>query len=303
MSLSAKTRVAVLRGGPSTGYKDSLKTGEYVLRTLREMPDYEQSDIFISKDGEWHKGGVVVEPHRVLRQSDVVWNAMHGSYGEDGQIQSFLDNLQVPYTGANTMAAIMAMNKDMTKRLYRDNDMLTPSHTVITRDNFEDEIINAFRNYNHPVVKPLSSSGSLGVERVYNYRDLRNAVERNFQYSPKVLVEEYIGGHEVVCTVIEGAKGQRLYSLIPHVSTGGSVGSEETSLIEKIAKKAHDILGLRHYSSSDFIVTPRKKIYILETNALPVLHDYSDTHKALLATGWRQHDLVSHCINLALGRN
>src|SRR3989338_8578504 len=105
MSLSSKIKVAVLRGGHSLGYSTSLKTGEHVLSTLREMPEtYEPIDIFISIGGEWHCGGLVEEPHRALRHVDVVWNGLHGSYGEDGQVQRLLESMGVPFTGSKNFA-------------------------------------------------------------------------------------------------------------------------------------------------------------------------------------------------------
>src|SRR5690349_10161681 len=110
MNLSGKTRVAVLRGGPSSEYEVSLKTGGQVLSLLREMPEaYEPLDVFISKDGEWHLQGLVQEPHEVLKHADVAFNALHGYYGEDGQVQRLLESLKVPYTGSSAIAAALTM--------------------------------------------------------------------------------------------------------------------------------------------------------------------------------------------------
>src|SRR5690242_7505381 len=82
-SLPRSLRIGVIRGGPSTEYKESLLTGEYVLSHLRET--HKPFDIFISKDGTWHMQGVPRTPDRVLKHTDVVWNALHGEYGEDGK--------------------------------------------------------------------------------------------------------------------------------------------------------------------------------------------------------------------------
>ena len=133
MTLSSKIRVAVLRGGPSSGYESSLKTGEHILSTLRDMSEvYEPVDILISKDGEWHRGGLAYEPHRALEHSDVVWNALHGSYGEDGQVQRLLEGLQIPFTGSSAVASVFAMDKDMAKVLYCQHGLLSPESSIIT---------------------------------------------------------------------------------------------------------------------------------------------------------------------------
>lgn len=329
MSLSSRIRVAVLRGGQSLGYSTSLKTGEHVLSALREMPEiYEPIDIFISIRGEWHRGGLVEEPHRALRHADVVWNALHGSYGEDGQVQRVLEGLQIPFTGSSAVASALSMNKEMAKRLYKQHSLLTPAHTLITKDNLDDNrLITVFRTYLHPViVKPVDAVESLGVRKVATFPELKQVVKETLNYSPRVLVEEFIKGDEVSCIVIDDAKGERIYALLPaspelppRLGEAGQRGEpsskfrlklkvEENSPrfgeagkeIEEMAKRAHEALGLRHYSGSDFIITPKRKIYILETNSLPALHEGSLAHTSLRATGWRSRDFVDHVLKLAM---
>ncbi|MCR4279737.1 MAG: ATP-grasp domain-containing protein [Candidatus Zambryskibacteria bacterium] len=296
-----RIKVAVLRGGPSHGYDESLKTGAYVLSLLREMPEsYDPLDVFISRKGEWHRNGIVEDPHGAMMHTDVVWNALHGSYGEGGQVQRILENLQIPFTGAGTIAAALSINKDLAKGLYRRHGMLTPAHELVTEEGFTDEkIVEIFRNYLHPViVKPVDGSHSLGVKMAHTFKELKEAIKETFNHSKKVLVEEFIKGAVVSSPVIDKARGEKLYALVP---TGGRTQGENEKITE-MSKLAHEVLGLRHYSSSDFIITPRGKIYILETNSLPVLHEESEMHKSLEATGWRPHDFTTHCINLALGK-
>lgn len=296
---SPQIQVAVIRGGQSNGYEASLKSGAHVLSTLREMPTtYEPVDIFISKDGEWHREGLVKEPHQALQHTDVVWNALHGQYGEDGQVQRLLESLQIPFTGSGTVASALAMNKEMAKRLYREHSLLTPAHELFTEENLnENRLITIFRNYLHPViVKPGNLSGSLGVRLARTFHELKQVIKETFRYSPKVLVEEFIKGDEVSCTVIEKAKGEKIYALLPT----GHLSVDENKKIEEMAKRAHQALGLRHYSDSDFIVMPKGKIYILETNSLPRLYEDSPMYQSLSATGWRSRDFVDHIIQLAM---
>ena len=311
MNLSSKIKVAVIRGGPSNEYDVSLKTGEQVLSLLREMPEtYEPVDIFISKDGEWHRGGLVHEPHQTLQHADVVWNALHGSYGEDGQVQRILLGLQIPFTGSSAVSSAMAMNKDIAKRLYREHSLLTPTHELITEENLnEDRLISIFRNFLFPVIVkparrssggPANASGFLGVRLVHTFHELKQAIKETFTHSPRVLVEEFIKGDEASCSVIEEARGEKIYALLPSSKSKFKLKIEENKQIEEMAKRAHEILGLSHYSSSDFIITPKNKIYILETNSLPALHKDSLTHYSLQATGWRHCDFVDHVLKLAM---
>ena len=314
MRLSSKIKVAVVRGGESDAYPSSLKTGGHILSTLREMPEiYEPIDIFISKDGEWHREGLVDNPHKVLRYVDVVWNALHGKYGEDGQAQRILESLKVPFTGSSAVASALSMDKDMAKRIYRRHSLLTPEHELIREgdDDIRDKLITIFRSYLHPViVKPANASGSLGVRKVSTFEELQEAIEDTFEYSPRVMVEEFIGGDEATCMVIEGAKGETrpnvpfctgeaIYALQP-VSKSGNLQTEESKKIEEMAKRAHEVLGLRHYSSSDFLITPRNRIYILETNSLPEIHTQSIAYNSLSSTGWHSRDFVNHVIGLVM---
>lgn len=295
----SKIKVGVLRGGPSYGYEDSLQTGAYLLNALRSMPDtYEPVDIFISRSGEWHHGGLVVEPQRVLSQTQVVWNAIHGPYGEDGEVQKLLEKLRHPYVGSDVFSSALAFNKDFAKSIYEKHSLPTPIGTTFFQDSLTDEaLIQVFQTYIHPViVKPATGSRGLGVRLAHSFQELKDAVKKTFSHSPKVMVEEYVRGKTSSCTVVERAKGEELYALIP----SGRHPVEINKKIEDMAKRAHRALGQRHYSSSDFIITPKGKIYILETNSVPALHDNALLHHSLHTTGWQPQHLADHCIKLAL---
>src|SRR6185436_14653347 len=114
MLASHKIRVGVLRGGPSPEYKVSLETGRSVLENLPEE-HYTPVDIFISRDGVWHEAGLPVRPEKILKKVDVVWNALHGAYGEDGEVQKLLDQLGTLYTGSGALSSAMGMNKITSK--------------------------------------------------------------------------------------------------------------------------------------------------------------------------------------------
>jgi D-alanine-D-alanine ligase len=296
-----KIRVAVIRGGPSADYDGSLATGQHVLSLLRANPErYDPQDIFISKDGEWHKSGIVYEPHRALAHTDLVWNALHGAYGEDGQVQRLLESLQVPFTGSSSLASAVSMNKDLAKSVYATHGLHIPKHVVVTHENFSDELLDhIFRNYLYPVVvKPVSGSGSQNVFRAHSWAELRAAIMHVLKLVPKVLVEEFIRGRHTSVGVIENARGMRLYALMPD----GALTREEKKSVESVASRAHDVLGLRHYSTSDFVITPRGKVYILETNSLPRFDEDSHMHKSLVSLGWKPEHFVDHIISLALER-
>ncbi len=297
-SLKNKIRVGVLRGGPSEEYDVSLRTGAHVLSLLREMPEkFEPVDILISKEGDWHVGGLRKAPHKAVLNLDLVFNALHGSYGEDGEVQKFMEDLKIPHTGSNPTASSTAFHKDQAKEKYKLHNLLTPKYELITENNFNDDVlINVFRNYLHPViVKPASNGSSVGLHLARSFEELKLAIKEAFRHSSKVLVEEFIKGKESTCAILENARGEKYYAFMPT----GNLSPAENKLVEEASKKAHEALGLQHYSSSDFIITPKGRAYILETDSQPAFHSESALHKSLEQTGWKQNDFLEHLINLA----
>lgn len=300
------TRVAVLRGGPSSHYEHSLKTGEHVLSLLRELPEYHPVDIFISKDGDWHRDGLVEEPHRALRHIDLAWNALHGTYGSDGEVQKILEGMKIPFTASGAVASVLAGNTDMARNLYKNHSLRIPMSETLSENNFDEtKAIEIFRNYMHPVVvRPTSMHSSLGARVAHTFAELKEAVKETFKRSPRVIVEERMTGDEVLCAVLEGAKDERIYAFEPVKSFSNEPSKKLTKptqkTIEEMAKKAHEVLGLRHYSLSRFVVSPKGRVYILETEAHPAFHKDSHINKALEKIGWRHHDFVNHVIKLTI---
>ena len=330
MPMSHKIRVGVLRGGPSNEYEVSLNSGASVLGALRKHFEdtYLPRDIFIDREGIWHMDGVAIEPDRALHQIDLAWNALHGAYGEDGKVQSFFEAHGVPITGSGSLASAVGMNKSLTKKILKDHGIkvahgeevaskrLNESESAadeLTREFFQTLILPV-------VVKPNASGSSVGVSIVRDYRDLPAALREAAKHSDSVMIEQFIPGIEATCGVIEGFRGHELYAL-PPVEIRSSTGffdyeakyqgkSEEIvpatfadktkKAIEELAQKIHRALGLRHYSRSDFIIHPRRGIYVLEVNTLPGMTGESLMPKALRAVGSDVHELVGHVLELAL---
>ena len=317
-----RKKVGVLRGGPSTEYEVSLKTGKSVMDNLADK--YEVLDIFIDKQGIWHYLGVPIEPQIVFKKVDVIFNALHGAYGEDGTVQKLLDYFRIPYTGSTALASAVGMNKVLSKNIYKNSKLKTPIHKTISKNNLSKaEIVNLFKTFPMPaVVKPVSGGSSVGTAIAKTLLDLENAVNEALKYSDTALIEEFIAGKEATCGVVDNFRGEVIYSLlpveirkpvdsaffdynakysgVPQEICPGNFTAEEKKIIQKMAKEAHEVLGLRHYSRSDFIVHPKRGIYILETNTLPGLTNESLLPKSLSAIGCTLPDFLDHLICLAL---
>jgi D-alanine-D-alanine ligase len=322
-----KTRIGVVRGGPSNEYEVSLRTGAAVINSL-DKEKYEPLDIIISKGGVWHIHGLEIEPREAVRRSDVIFNALHGYYGEDGKIQQILETHAIPFTGSGSLSSAIAMAKHLAKESFRRAGLKTPAHVILEQG--EGQEIDATKSYllAHSkfalpyIVKPVSGGSSEGVSIVRSREELTDALEKAFEKGDSVLIEEFIPGVEASVGVIEGFRGQDMYTLPPieirpqsrgifdyETKYSSEFSSEivpatfSTSIkkeLERVAIAAHDTLGLSHYSRSDFIVSPHRGIFILETNSLPGLTNESLVPKALAAVGSSLSELTDHLIGLAL---
>lgn len=313
--------VGVLRGGPSREHEVSLKSGAAILAHLPE-DKYEARDIYINKGGVWHDRGRPTTPDRVLRQLDVALLGLHGEYGEDGEVQKLLTLFGVPYTGSDALGSYLAMHKLLAKARAKDAGLLTADcHYIERAEDSALAVRDVIRTFHQPVVvKPVGWGSSVGVSIVSGYDAVLKAVDALFgEGAPSVLVEEYLKGREATVGVVEGLRGETLYGLpaieiIPSDEfftyeakysgksreiCPGAFSKAEKEQLQHAAKAMHRTLGLRHYSRSDFIVTPRG-VYYLETNTLPGLTAESLVPKALAAVGVRLSDFLDHLVSLAI---
>jgi len=316
--------VGVLRGGPSSEYDVSLKSGASVLRALNQE-HFEPRDIFIDRIGQWHLHGVGVEPERALRGVDVAFNAMHGEYGEDGEVQRLLEQLAIPYTGSDARSSALAFNKQKTKDAVFALGVKVPLHVIVNppteETSLEKKALYIFRTFPLPViVKPIIGGSSLGMTLAENYQTLEWALARALEIAPKALVEEYIPGREVTVGVINNFRNEQIYALLPveivtpqaspfydyaakysgttKLVTPSNFVLDTKKYLEETAKRVHAHLGLRHYSRSDFIVGKRG-IYFLEVNTLPGLTEHSNMPHAIDAVGSNFPQFLHHVIDLA----
>lgn len=316
----ARTKVGILRGGPSSEYDVSLKTGQAVLRNIGEQ--YEPLDIFIDRTGTWHYRGRPTTPSKVLSQVDVVFNALHGEYGEDGEVQRLLDLFGTPYTGSRGMASALAMNKKRSKEIAESFGFKTPRSVIIDQDRDTDSQAKEIylKLFQPLVVKPVGLGSSVGVFFAQGVGPLIDAIDRLRPLGQDIMVEEYRKGKEATAGVIDHFRDAPRYALLPveirpagkspifdyHAKYDGAseeicpgnfsrIESEE---LQRIAVAMHDALNLRHYSRSDFIVA-RDGIYYLETNTLPGLTEESLFPKSLAAHGSSLGEFVDHLLTIA----
>ncbi len=321
----SKIRVGVLRGGPSTEHDVSLKTGENVLQYLPK-DKYEGVDIILNKDGYLSANGSPMKIQQLHYFVDVVFNALHGYFGEDGKIQQILNTMNLPYTGSGALSSSIAMNKVLSRDIFEKSGLKIPRAIVVKEGESSDEAAGQIFRTMNPfwVVKPASGGSSIGVTIARNFPELVQALKNAFGLDSTVIVEEYIKGREVTCGVLENFRDEEHYALpvieiVPpkerhffdyECKYDGStreicpapLNLELKKEIENIARSAHKALGCAGYSRTDMIVSSGG-IYLLEVNTLPGLTSESLLPKSAAAVGLSFPNLLDHLVELALNKN
>lgn len=316
-------RVAVLRGGPSAEYDVSMLTGASALLALREL-GYTVKDIVITRQGEWLDQGFVRSPQQALAAIDVVFLALHGAFGEDGTVQRIVERLGIPFTGSRSFPSAVAFNKILTKEALRAHGVKMAAHRRVLETHSEDLEAEAAAITSEfgpqYIIKPVASGSSVGTMFVRDAALLPQALRDALSQSGEVMVEEYIRGREATCAVLEGYRGERVYSLpvieiVPpeeavffraDVKYNGATQEivparftyHEKAQIEELARFVHEQLGLSQYSRSDFILRDGKP-YFLEVNTLPGLTSESLFPKAMRAVGGDLKQLIQHLVETA----
>nr|WP_019645258.1 D-alanine--D-alanine ligase [Novispirillum itersonii] len=264
-------KVTVLMGGFSAEREVSLNSGANAVRAL-ETAGYAVQAIDVSRD----VGSLL--HHLEHTKPDVVFNALHGRYGEDGCVQGMLNILEVPYTHSGLLASSLAMDKPMAKRVFASAGLTVAQDRLVTRD-----ILIAGDPVPLPyVVKPHNEGSSVGVT-IVREGDNDRPFARHWPYGPQVMVEEYIPGRELTVAVMdrhalgvtEISTHRGFYDYDAKYASGGSAHTLPADLpeavyrtVQELAVRAHQALGCRGVSRSDFRYDGTRLV-ILETNTQP----------------------------------
>lgn len=319
-------------GGPSSEHDISLMTGTNVLKTLEASDCWRAVPMTITKAGHWLYGNdrVWCNPGEAIAKVDVIVNALHGTFGEDGKVQQIFEHCQIPYTGSGIFASAVAMNKIMGRKLMCTAGVKMPKAMALrhydAETSFEALADRVLRALPPPwVVKPAASGSSVGVSIARHVNDLPEALKKAAQEDgeSRILVEEYIKGREFTCGVLERFNGAEHFALPPieicppenaqffnyQVKYDGSTreicpADIHDAMLKKIretAIAAHTALGCRDYSRVDMILAGTN-LYVLEVNTLPGLTRESLFPKAAAAVGLSFSGLLDHLLTNALER-
>ena len=299
MNLNASDfgKVAVLMGGRSAEREISLMSGRGVLQALRSQGiDAHAFDPAERDLGELKNEGFAS-----------CFIALHGRFGEDGTVQGALELLGIPYTGSGVMASSMAIDKVMTKRVLRSENLPTPRHVLLQRGAFSSADINAAVDaLGLPlIVKPAREGSSLGLTKVTQRADMAGAIALAEKMDADVLCERFISGDEVTCPVLgSGAQAQAL-PVIRIVAPEGNYDYQnkyfndttqylvpcglpagEEQAIQQLVLQAFRVLNCRGWARADVMIDQAtRKPYLLEINTSPGMTSHSLVPMSALAAG------------------
>ncbi len=304
-----KKKVLVAMGGTSSEREVSLKTGAAVCDALTAMghsvTSWDPADGIPQTRSAWDE---------LICGQDVVFLALHGRFGEDGQLQSQLESLQIPFTGCGSTASSLAFDKVATKRKWREAGLLTADFVSFDSKEtpFPDALGKPF------VVKPACEGSSVGLYFVESQAEWSQAVEAILKLDRCGLAEQKIEGREITVGVLEG-KALPIVEIRPRTGVYDyknkyTAGATEylcpapfdaglTEEIQRIGEKAFAAVGARDYARVDMIVTEERSPFLLEINTLPGMTETSLLPKAAQAAGISFKSLCNKMVEMAVYRS
>lgn len=298
-----KKRIGVLMGGPSTERDVSLKSGKAVIEALKQRGiDVVGIDI---TTGDINENINLLKSYKM----NCAFIALHGHFGEDGQVQAILESLNIPYTGSGSLASKLAMDKVISRKILQIYGLHTPRYTVINKT--APALPYSIDGFGFPlVVKPAGHGSSIGLSIIDKREDLGNALGEAFKYDDTVIIEQYIQGRELTVgilddkalPVIEIVPKKRFFDYEAKYQQGmtdylvpADLDGITAKKVQELACKVHRALGCFGCSRVDIILSNANVAFVLELNSIPGLTPTSLLPKA---AGFAGIDFGSLCLKL-----
>ncbi len=312
MSVTQFGVIGVLMGGFSSEREISLRSGQGVVNALRAQ-NYQVHAIDIQ----------VPDKDKVMAQLkedpiDVAFIALHGRGGEDGFIQSILEDMDIPYTGSGVRASQLAFNKILTQRTLKQAGLPVPAHVIIENGAFlEFKVIWDQLKSTPVVVKAACEGSSIGVHVVRHPSEWEPALKNACAFGPNVIVEQFIKGREYTVgifdqealPVVEIIPKSNFFDFTAKYQKGMTQYAVPAVLEEGLAKKiqalalrAHEVLGCQGFSRVDVRLDQKQKPFILEVNTIPGFTETSLFPKAAAVNGYSFVAVCEKLLELAYGK-
>lgn len=327
-----KKNIAVVSGGDSGEYDISIKSGREVAKAI-DSRKYQVYPIIIRGKEWYHKDAnkkrtdvdkndfsLTIDGQKVV--FDGVFNAIHGTPGEDGKLQAYFDMLKLPYTSCNQEVSAITFHKGFCNQLVQSfaiEDMkVSPSILLLSDEILDAKVVNDRIGY-PCFVKAVQSGSSVGVYKVKKQQELPVAIEAAFEVNKEVMIEKFVKGKEVTCAVSSSGGALRVWPLAEIISKkeffdfeakyNGELNQEiipapipETLAvrIRNISKELYQRLRCSGIVRFDYIVTDAETIYFLEVNTVPGMTNESIVPKMAQAENVSATELYTMLIEDAL---
>jgi D-alanine-D-alanine ligase len=311
-----KTRVAVIYGGRTGEHEISHRSAKSIIEAM-DTEKYKVLHYVISKEGKWSPRPIQPEPGG-NPGIDVVFPALHGTFGEDGTVQGLLELADLPYVGAGVLASSISMDKEMMKRVARERGLPVVEYRVVSGSGDA-----ACGELGYPVfVKPANLGSSVGISKARNCEELKAALELARAYDRKVIVERGITGRELECAVLgnenpvasapcEILPSREFYDyddkyLLDQAQTviPADLSPEQTAEIQRLAVECYRAVECEGMARVDFLLeSATGRLYINEINTIPGFTSISMYPKMWEYSGLAMPKLIDRLIELALARH
>lgn len=301
----------ILYGGPGKEKEVSVSSGKNIMKTL-DASGLPYQSVLVNADGSWVYEGKTfsqTEGLALLHKSNaLVFQVIHGTYGEDGKLTSSLEENSIPFIGSGSDAMRLTIDKYKTERKLSENFILTTKSVVVDALPQISDVKVSF-----PVmVKPKDEGSSVALFKVKKQEELSEVLEKTIPVYGAMLVQEFITGREFTCGVVE-IEG-KVQALVPteiiltkgetfdyeaKYTVGGSrevtpaeIDIETTKRIQDLALQVHNVCGCKDISRTDFILNDAGELVVLEINTVPGLTATSFIPAQLTASGYSVADFV-----------
>lgn len=300
-------KIAVLFGGWNSEREVSLRSGEAVSEALKKL-GYNVSKIDFSRD---------IFNQINDSKPDVIFNALHGQYGEDGRVQGVLDILKIPYTHSGIVASAICMDKVLTRKICSTVGVKSPHYEILKKGEDEQNKKKISAIGKPFVIKPINEGSSVGVEVILENFEFDFA-KYEWKFGDEVIVEKYLAGQEIQVAVMDG-KALGAIEIRPHglfydykcKYTAGmtdyvmpaEITADKYSEVMKLAEDCFNVVGCRGVARIDFILNNKNggdnNFYLLEVNTHPGFTATSLVPKIAKYAGISFEEIVEFLVNSA----
>ena len=303
-----KKRIGVLRGGAGEHYTPSLKRGGEIISYISEnlSDKYNVVDILIDKDYIWHVNGLPVNPSDLIHKVNIVWNATHPSFS------NILDSLSISSVSSRSFPLNIFNNPSMLKEHVKKIGLSMPRYVLFPayQEDFDGlrekyaikKAKEVFEKFGAPwTIKSFTSDSGMGIHLAKTFNELVAGIEDGVKHGKSILVEEFITGKVASVHSVPGFRNEDIYTF-PLGNSFGIFSAEEKEKLASVSKDLHKHIDAKHYLKSDFILTPRGKVYLLQIDLHPDLKSGSHFSQVCESVGTKMHNIVEHILENALNK-